>query len=497
MRSQDHQNRIIELLSVFVTQVKGHNAVSRTDINRISETILIPIFKEVFGYRDLKNLNDSEGLNYPAIDLGDETAKVAIQVTATPDSDKIKHTLHGFVEHKLFNTFDRVQIYILTEKQKSYSGKGFQKIVQGRIQFDVKTDILDYRDLIKRISSFQIDELQRIRNILEANFGNPNISFTVENGTTPLIKETTTQETQKVYLNLLGLQFPSLIYIADLAVNREQVIKNSKDTNRPLKRSASTRDVAAAALKQFGMKFGVDWTCHEGKVVTFHDLRDQDLPITAIIDLGTVTPLNSQEFYEIDNNYENVFKSLLGRCLQQKLYHLDVVWQHQEKLFIFTEIDNNSERKEDWYDKGSTYHRTVYERVMKNNKPDEILSCKHFGFRTRYIRFGNKWYLSIVPNWFFSFDGYRKSLFAKKNLDWLKCKENDKSVSNHLRFIAAFLKTEKSSNLFHQYERYPFLSFGDLITFENAPALIDKDWLPVRTNSDEDSNNTEQMELLL
>jgi hypothetical protein len=49
MRSQDHQNRIIELLSVFVTQVKGHNAISRTDINRISETILIPIFKEVLG----------------------------------------------------------------------------------------------------------------------------------------------------------------------------------------------------------------------------------------------------------------------------------------------------------------------------------------------------------------------------------------------------------------------------------------------------------------
>lgn len=497
MRSQDHQNRIVELLSIFVTQIKGHTAMSRTDINRIAETILIPIFREVYGYRDLKNLNDSEGANYPAIDLGDETTKVAIQVTSTPDSEKVKHTLRGFVEHELFNTFNRVQIYILTEKQKSYSGKVFQEITQGKVQFDPKQDILDYRDLLKKISSFQVDQLQRIRDILEANLGDGRISFPPKDDRNSLSTDTAPQAPQKVYLNLLELYFPGRIYIADLAVDREQVIRYSKDANRFLKRNASTRDVAAAALGQRGLKFGVDWTCHEGKVVTFHDLRNQDLPLAAIIDLGTVTPLDSQEFYETDNDYENVFKSLLGRCLQQKLFHLNVVWQHQERLFIFAEVTGNLERREEWQDKRSVYNRTVYERVMKDKKPDEIFYCKHFGFQTRYIRFEHKWHLSIVPNWFFSFDGYHKSFYAKEKLDWLKRHENDKSVCNHLRFIAAFLKTEKASNLLYQHKQYPFLSFGNLITFDNVPPLNDKDWLPAKAKSDADESNLEQMELTL
>jgi tetratricopeptide (TPR) repeat protein len=172
MKSQNIQNRIVELFSIFVAQVKGHTAIGNTDINRIAETVLIPVFKEVYGYRDLKNLNDSEGNNnYPAIDLGDETAKIAIQVTATPDSEKIKDTLRGFIKHEFYQTYERVQIYILTEKQKSYSGRGFQEIIQNKIQFDTKQDILDSRDLLKQITIFQVEQLQRICDILEANFG--------------------------------------------------------------------------------------------------------------------------------------------------------------------------------------------------------------------------------------------------------------------------------------------------------------------------------------
>jgi hypothetical protein len=490
MRSLDLQNQIATLLSNFVTEVKGHTAMGRTDINRVAETVLLPIFREVFGYRDLKNLNDAKRDNYPAIDLGDETARVAIQVTSTPDSDKIKHTLQGFVDHELYATFDRVRIYILTERQKTYGGKSFEKIVQGRFQFDPKQDILDYRDLLKKISTFQVDQLERIFKILDANFGGRTTSLPLGASNTYLPAEAAAQASQQLYLNLLELYFPGRIYIADLAVDREQVIKNSKDTDRPLKRDAPTRDTAGAALKQRGLNFGTDWVCHEGRVITFHDLRKPDLPLTAIINPGTITPLDCQEFYEIDIVYENIFKALLGRCLQQKLYHLDVQWQHQERIFIFTEIDGRPERKEKW--QRTHPGRVVYQRTMKNNKPDEILFCKHFGFRTRYLRYGNEWFLGIVPDWFFSFDGYQKSYYSKDKLDWLKRHENDQAVCNHLQFVAAFLSTEKDSDLFRQYKPYSFLSFGNLVTFDDAPYLNDAAWLPTK-----DKSAPGQMELIL
>ena len=79
------------------------------------ENVGIPLLGEVYGCRRLENLNLTTGLNYPGIDLGDKSARVAIQVTSTPGSDKIKATLTKFVEYKLYRDCDRLIVYILTE----------------------------------------------------------------------------------------------------------------------------------------------------------------------------------------------------------------------------------------------------------------------------------------------------------------------------------------------------------------------------------------------
>ncbi|MEP0886248.1 SMEK domain-containing protein, partial [Trichocoleus sp. ST-U3] len=168
MRSR---NRINQLISLFLWQIKTNTAMGQTDINKISETILIPLFTEVYGYRELKNLN-RESLNYPGIDLGDETARVAFQITSTSDSEKVKHTLRKFTEYKLYEKYDKLIIYILTEKQKSYSGTGYEEIIQGKFTFDKDKDIQDYRDLLKEVNNFQcIDKVRRVESILEAHFG--------------------------------------------------------------------------------------------------------------------------------------------------------------------------------------------------------------------------------------------------------------------------------------------------------------------------------------
>ena len=111
MHSLHLQNRINELMSAFVTQVRGATSMGRTDINKVAESVLIPLFKEVYGYTNLRNLNEVEKTNYPAIDLGDETARVAVQITSTTDIEKIKDTLRGFVEHKLYEKYDKLIVY--------------------------------------------------------------------------------------------------------------------------------------------------------------------------------------------------------------------------------------------------------------------------------------------------------------------------------------------------------------------------------------------------
>ena len=170
MNLKKTQDRINELMSRFVAQIKGATATSRTDINRISEDVLIRLFSEIYGHAELKNLN-VEDTNTPAIDLGDKETRTAYQITSTPSSQKVKRTLEKFVAHKLYENYDHLVIYILTEKQSRYQGRGFDEIIQGKFCFDKKNDIRDYRDLLREISGFPLDKVHRIESILEQHFG--------------------------------------------------------------------------------------------------------------------------------------------------------------------------------------------------------------------------------------------------------------------------------------------------------------------------------------
>lgn len=484
------QDRIIELMSIFALQVQNAAAMGKTDINRVSEVVLVPLFVEIFGYKNLKNLNDTAQANYPGIDLGDETARVAIQVTSSSDNEKIKDTLLKFIKYELYKKYDRLIIYILTNKQKTYSGSGHEEIIQGKFTFNKDENIKDYRDLLAVVKGFQVNKARKIENILEINFGNRN---------TPLLMDTSPHGTEDVFLNLIEISFPKTIYVADLVVNRDEVIENSRTEGGAwLKRTASTREVAQADLKQQGLSFATDWECHENKVVTFHDLYDENLRLTKIIDQGTVTPLATERFYtidgKVDENRERVFKSLLRRCLQQKLFHQHVHWQNQDNLFIFSEVEGEPKRTEQWFGEKEN-ERKVYERTMKNNKPDEILICKHLAFGVQFKRFGNQWYLIINPDWFFSWNGYKKSIFGVEKIKWLKKEEDNKQVFNHFRFIVYFLSHEEPASFFDDKPGYRFLSLGNMVKFNSAPVLNDQVWNPPKPrevgDTDDDDENSQ------
>jgi hypothetical protein len=145
--------------------------MNRTDANHVSEVVLMPILSQLFHCPNLRNLNEVERLNYPGIDLADDEAKVAFQITSTPNSAKIKETLATFVNEELYTKYERLIFYIISQKQRSYSGKGFDALIQSKFQFDKDRDIVDYRDLLEIISFLQIEDTLKIQDLLEANFG--------------------------------------------------------------------------------------------------------------------------------------------------------------------------------------------------------------------------------------------------------------------------------------------------------------------------------------
>ena len=88
------KRRAAQYLSKWKVNIGLENSQGRTDINADAEDFCCGLLNIVMDL-NLCNAND-ERMNYPAIDLADETAGVCVQVTSTADATKITHTLEEF-----------------------------------------------------------------------------------------------------------------------------------------------------------------------------------------------------------------------------------------------------------------------------------------------------------------------------------------------------------------------------------------------------------------
>lgn len=173
MRALAIDNEIARQFSLFVMWVKAFNAMNRTDINRVAQNVLVPILAEIYGYSELRNLDIGSTGNFPGIDLADDTARVTIQVTATPRLAKVKHTLEQFLldrkefDPPLVKRYDRVIVYILTERQTTYSQSRIDKLLADRFAFDASKDVWDYHTLLGDIQGLPLCKKEAILDIMK------------------------------------------------------------------------------------------------------------------------------------------------------------------------------------------------------------------------------------------------------------------------------------------------------------------------------------------
>ncbi len=163
------KQRLIENISNNLafssTSAKFQNAVNLFSSNRVAQDFFCGLFNLVFGY-NLKDLDVLNGVsNYPAIDLGDENNKIAIQITTQAGSQKIKDTIKTFIKHELHKKYPRLVFFIIGNKQARYSNFD----TESKFIFNTKEDIWDDNFLIKKINNLDIETLEKISAFLEAN----------------------------------------------------------------------------------------------------------------------------------------------------------------------------------------------------------------------------------------------------------------------------------------------------------------------------------------
>ena len=156
--------RITNALAHLSRCVEINASLNLTDINLVAENFYRDLLNLVFGY-NLININ-SINPNAKAIDLGDSTNRIAIQVTSTSALKKTTDTVNGFIEKNHHKDYDRLIVLNLVKKSKH---KASHVGDSGVFELDTAKDIWDYKDLARKISDKTVAELEIIADFLESS----------------------------------------------------------------------------------------------------------------------------------------------------------------------------------------------------------------------------------------------------------------------------------------------------------------------------------------
>lgn len=460
------------MLSRFVVEVKTLNSINQYGINFLSENILIPIFKEVFGFKNLVNLNNEQN-NIEGIDLGDSNAKVSFQITSSSDNEKVKHTLRQFVKGEHHRTYNTLFIYILTEKQNSYSDREYPTIINNAFNFNKDHHILDYRDLMKKINAItNYQTIQRIEALLESQFTERKLESFKNQFDTPI------QET--VVANLLELKIPTKLYIGKLLIDRNDVLKRMRN------KKANDREVIFSYKKEKGLRFSADWVDHNKQIISFHDLGNKNHDLSKIVDQGTIDCISPEEFYEKGIDHMRVFKALLKYCFSKQAYFLGIEFIHQDNLYFFSPEDENViTRTESWNSGKRTISRDVI-RIKLHKKDNTPWYYSNLAFSISFKFLDGILYLEISPEWYITKDGKQKHYWMDEQVtSFLKKNEKNQHILNHVKFIGNYLKYGKTqTEMFNDSGHHKptnFLEFIKFLTFKNSPKLNEEDWVQNET----------------
>ena len=470
MKHSELLNQFREELARLRQEVEISVAMGHFDLNKICEDVVCGLFKELYDLEHLRNLNESDRQNHPGIDLADDEAGVAIQVTSDKTLKKVKNSLTKITKYHLHEKYSRIIFYVLIRKQGSYSAAAVKKICDGKLTFDVSSDILDFTNLATRAATVEPQRLKRAVDVLRTYMRGCKIGLADEDFDPPQ------EPSEMLSVNLLSFYFPETLYIAELL---PEVFDGKKKRNQ--------RKGVGEHIRSISKSVPSDYEVSANKLITFHNLYGSDNPFSFLVDEGTVEPFHPAEFYTIDEDHERVFKSLLRFCLQQKLYRHRVIWEHRERIFIFLPTkDSDNVRKITWTGKKKAT-RTVFARKFNIKQPAKVLSTRHFGFTVSFVAVESDWYVSITPEWFFSYgDSYRRSFYGDKLISGLKRMEKNRTVFDQFRFLCAWLIDLDARDLFSEdAASSPQLTFGRQLELRGGRYLNEELWAPLVLSPDD------------
>jgi len=244
MELEDLLTEAARLLAQFSAEVKAASAASLTDISTASDMFLVELFRETFGLKDLRNLN-AERANFPGLDLADDTAGVAFQVTAERDLRKILDTLKTSMVHGLHKRYPKIRVFVTSERKRRYQQTTIDTVTRGELGFNAASDILDYTDLLKLYKYYELDRLKPVVAILRKHLPSRSIGEVPSQHTEALERDVAARFKEAIDQSV----FPEFSERNPLAPLAQQVLEEYRDVLPPsLRRGILLRAARRAAI---------------------------------------------------------------------------------------------------------------------------------------------------------------------------------------------------------------------------------------------------------
>ncbi len=177
---------------------------------------------------------------------------------------------------------------------------------------------------------------------------------------------------------------------------------------------------------------------HGGNLLTLSDLESSSNPLAREV-RGSVKHVAIGDFCS-DRDDERLLVQLLNESLRRHAKDRGLLVYGRDQRLYFPKT-SDGERRVSYHGRLKDSTRTVV-KVRRSSATNEISYYEHHAVRWQFRRFGDDWYLLLVPGWIFTRDGEEDLLHPKRvtSLSTRRAaRDYNPNVSAHVYFWASVL----------------------------------------------------------
>lgn len=255
---------------------------------------------------------------------------------------------------------------------------------------------------------------------------------------------------EKLVSNLLPVDVPDAVYSAK---TRHRGLKAVYDSQR-----------------DSGLVYRSDFVLNRGRIYLWSPPEGTSLQDVAS---GTITTVPFGELAGGDADDQRLAVWLLNAALKDDLAE-DCRWNNSRK---FLHLRPTADLRERRITSMSGRQRLVFKGYyQRTDDPTRPRFYRHAALRAHFLQIEDEWFCEVLPDYFFTDDGYAEFKFADKNLATMKRIEKNRARLSETLMWVQYLMGETAPDLFSESPAR-ILDFGAPIRFSLDRGITDKHWI--------------------